>query len=104
MDNPSSIAAPARISEDRTWRASRTRSSTRSTTRCVRLPDGPERLQLFDEAKRLLIAYAPYKWGVHRIYTDIAQPWLHGYRRPPYWTDWWQYVDIDAEAQTKAIQ
>ncbi|MEO8186292.1 MAG: ABC transporter substrate-binding protein [Burkholderiaceae bacterium] len=68
------------------------------------LPDGPERLQLFDQAKRLLIAYAPYKWGVHRIYTDIAHSWLHGYRRPPYWTDWWQYIDIDAEAQAKAIQ
>ena len=62
------------------------------------LPDGPERLQLFDEAKRLLIAYAPYKWGVHRIHTDLAQPWLHGYRRGAYWGDWWQYVDIDAEA------
>ena len=68
------------------------------------LPDGPERLQLFDEAKRLLIAHAPYKWGVHRIHTDIAQPWLHGYRRPPYWTDWWQYVDIDAAEQAKAVQ
>ena len=68
------------------------------------LPDGPERLQLFDEAKRLLIAYAPYKWGVHRIHTDIAQPWLHGYRAAAYWTDWWQYVDIDAEAQAKATQ
>lgn len=67
------------------------------------LPDGPERLQLFDDAKRLLIAYAPYKWGVHRIHTDLAYPWLHGYRRPPYWTDWWNFVDIDAEAQTKAI-
>jgi ABC-type transport system substrate-binding protein len=68
------------------------------------LPDGPERLELFDEAKRLLIAYAPYKWGVHRIHTDIAQPWLHGYRRAPYWNDWWQYVDIDAEQQAAAIQ
>lgn len=68
------------------------------------LPDGPERLQLFDEAKRLLVAYAPYKWGVHRIHTDIAHPWLHGYRRGSYWGDWWQYVDIDADAQAKAIQ
>ena len=68
------------------------------------LPDGPERLQLFDEAKRLLVAYAPYKWGVHRIHTDIAHPWLHGYRRGAYWGDWWQYVDIDAERQAKAIQ
>ena len=68
------------------------------------LPDGPERLQLFDDAKRLLIAYAPYKWGVHRIHTDLAYPWLHGYRRPPYWTEWWSYVDIDAQAQAKATQ
>lgn len=68
------------------------------------LPDGPQRLQLFDEAKRLLIAYAPYKWGVHRIHTDIAQPWLHGYRRAPYWGDWWQYVDIDADARAKATK
>jgi ABC-type transport system substrate-binding protein len=68
------------------------------------LPDGSDRLQLFDEAKRLLIAYAPYKWGVHRIHTDIAQPWLHGYRRAPYWSDWWQYVDIDAAAQARAIK
>ncbi len=68
------------------------------------LPDGPERLQLFDEAKRLLVAYAPYKWGVHRIHTDIAHPWLHGYRRGSYWGDWWQYVDIDADAQARATQ
>jgi ABC-type transport system substrate-binding protein len=68
------------------------------------LPDGPERLQLFDEAKRLLVVYAPYKWGVHRIHTDLAHPWLHGYRRGAYWGDWWQYVDIDAELQAKAIQ
>jgi ABC-type transport system substrate-binding protein len=67
------------------------------------LPDGPERLQLFDEAKRLLVAYAPYKWGVHRIHTDLAHPWLHGYRRGAYWNDWWQYVDIDADEQAKAI-
>jgi hypothetical protein len=59
------------------------------------LPDGPERESLFFEAKRILIAYAPYKNHVHRILTDLAQPWLHGYRRPLYWTEWWHYVDID---------
>jgi hypothetical protein len=31
------------------------------------------------------------------------QPWVYGYRRAPYWLHWWQYVDIDAEAQAKAI-
>jgi len=60
------------------------------------LPDGPEREALFFEAKRIMIAYAPYKNHVHRILTDLAHPWLHGYRRPLYWQDWWQYVDITA--------
>ena len=67
-----------------------------------RMPDGPERLALFTEAKRLAVAYAPYKSSVHRIITDLMQPWVYGYRRAPYWLHWWQYVDIDAEAQARA--
>jgi ABC-type transport system substrate-binding protein len=67
------------------------------------IPDGPEREQLFFEAKRLMAAYAPYRFHVHRILTDLAMPWVVGFRRPPYWQTWWQYVDIDAEAQAKAI-
>jgi ABC-type transport system substrate-binding protein len=68
------------------------------------MPDSPERLQLFDEAIRIIVAYMPYKYHVHRIYTDLAQPWLHGYRRPPFWNTWWQYVDIDATEQAKALK
>jgi ABC-type transport system substrate-binding protein len=59
------------------------------------LPDGPERLALIHEAKRIAAIYMPYKQHVHRIYTDLAQPWLVGYRRPLFWLDWWQHVDID---------
>jgi ABC-type transport system substrate-binding protein len=59
------------------------------------LPDGPERQALFDEATKIIVAYVPYRIGVHRILTDLAYPWVVGYRRPPYWQDWWQYVDID---------
>ncbi len=68
------------------------------------IPDGPEREQLFLEGKRLLAVYAPYKFHVHRILTDLAWPWLIGFRRPPYWLAWWQYVDIDEAAQAKATQ
>lgn len=67
------------------------------------LPDGPERLELFARAKRILIAYAPYKFHVHRILTDLTQPWIIGFRRPPFWAEWWQYVDIDTEAQARAM-
>jgi ABC-type transport system substrate-binding protein len=59
------------------------------------LPDGPERDALFLEAKRLAVAYMPYKVHVHLVVTDLMQPWLLGYKRPLFWLDFWQYVDID---------
>ena len=58
------------------------------------LPNGPERDALFLQAKRLSAAYAPYKQHVHRIYTDMTQPTLVGYRRPLFWNRWWHLVDI----------
>jgi ABC-type transport system substrate-binding protein len=66
------------------------------------LPDGPERAALMLEAQRLLIAYAPYKFHVHRIWTDMAQPWLRGYSRNIFVRDYWKYVDIDPTAMPKA--
>ena len=68
------------------------------------LPDGPQREALFEEAKRLITAYAPYKFGIHRILTDLAWPWVEGFRRPVFWQEWWQYVDIDAAMQAKALK
>ena len=68
------------------------------------LPDGPERLQAIHDANKLLLAYAPMKYSVHRIALDLAQPWLIGYRRPPFGNQWWQYVDIDAAAQARAAR
>jgi ABC-type transport system substrate-binding protein len=68
------------------------------------LPDGPERLALFHDAKRIMLAYAPYKQHTHRILTDLAHPWVIGFRRAPYWLDFWQYVDVDMAAREKATQ
>ncbi|WP_431049103.1 ABC transporter substrate-binding protein [Roseateles sp. L2-2] len=65
------------------------------------LPDGPERLKIFDETKRYAAAYMPYKYRGHRFITDIAQPQLIGYRRPQFWQNWWEYVDIDPDAAAK---
>ena len=59
------------------------------------IADGPEREKLFDQAQALAQAYMPYKYTLNRISTDMAHPWLVGYRHPVFWTDWWQYVDID---------
>ena len=41
--------------------------------------------------------------GVHRIATDLPYPWVKGFRRPPFWYDWWPYIDVDtAVRQAKA--
>jgi ABC-type transport system substrate-binding protein len=59
------------------------------------LPDGPERLAALREAQSIVIALAPQKYRVHRVYNDMTQPWLIGYRRPLYGNQYWQYVDVD---------
>ena len=59
------------------------------------LPDGPERLALMTEAKKLMVAYMPYKVHVHRIFTDLAHPWVLGYHRNIFVRDFYKYVDID---------
>ena len=63
--------------------------------RMQQIPDGPERNELFNEAKRMAVAWMPYKYRVNRLLTDMSYPWLIGYRRVIFWQDWWQYVDID---------
>ncbi|PTT93152.1 bicyclomycin resistance protein [Pelomonas sp. HMWF004] len=63
------------------------------------LPDGPEREALFLEAQRLAVAFMPYKVHVHRLLTDIEQPWMTGFRRPLFWQDFWQFIDIDPARQ-----
>ncbi len=66
-------------------------------------PSGPSRQALFDRAAELVAAYAPYKLGVHRFNTDLAYRWLDGFRRPPFWNDWWHMVDIDVELKRKTL-
>jgi ABC-type transport system substrate-binding protein len=59
------------------------------------LPDGPERLEAMGQANKLLTAYMPQRYTVHRIAMDLAYPWVLGYRRPAFGNQWWHYIDID---------
>jgi len=65
------------------------------------MPDGPERDAVFLEAKKLLAAYMPYKVHVHRLFTDLAQPWVIGYHHNTFIRSAWRYVDIDARMQQR---
>ena len=64
--------------------------------------DGPEREKLFLEVKRLCTAYMPYRYIVHRLGTDVLHPWVHGYRRPVFWNNWYHWVDVDPERRVPA--
>jgi len=66
------------------------------------LPDGPERLALMDEAKRLMVSYMPYKIHAHRIGTDLHHPWVQGYHRNLFVRDFFKYVDLDVQARERA--
>jgi len=61
------------------------------------IPDGPEREALFLQAKNIGMAYMPYKFLVHRISSDLTQPWLKGFRRTQFWQDWWHRVDVEPQ-------
>ena len=65
------------------------------------LPDGPERQAVMDQAKKLMIAYMPYKIHAHRINTDLTHPWVLGYHRNIFVREFWKYIDIDTELLQK---
>ncbi len=65
------------------------------------LPDGPERLALMAQGQKLMVAYMPYKVHVHRVFTDLAHPWVQGYQRNIFVREFYKYVDIDPAEQRK---
>jgi len=67
------------------------------------LPDGPERAALFRQAQRIAVAYMPYKITAHRIHTDLAYPWVFGFRRPLFAGEWWHMVDVDPALRRKHV-
>jgi ABC-type transport system substrate-binding protein len=72
--------------------------------RMLVLPDGPERSALFREASKLVVAYMPYKCAAHRVYTDVTQPWITGYRQPLFRQEVWQYVEVDAAQRARLLR
>ena len=60
-----------------------------------RLPHGPERNAIYREMNRLFLVYSPWRLGAHRIYNDLAHPWVVGYKRHPVMRAWWKYIDIE---------
>jgi ABC-type transport system substrate-binding protein len=63
------------------------------------LPDSPERTRIYRELNRLILAYAPTRLGVHRIFNHVIYPWVKGYKKHPILFTSFKYLDVDSEAQ-----
>ena len=70
----------------------------------LKLPDGAERNKLYREMNRLVVTYAPWRLGVHRIFNHIINPWVLGYKKHPILYTSFKYLDIDAAAQKAVMQ
>jgi oligopeptide transport system substrate-binding protein len=70
--------------------------------KALTMPDSPERNALYREMSRLILAYAPWRLGVHRSYTHLVHPWVHGYDRHPIAHTRFLYLDVDVAAQQAA--
>ena len=73
-------------------------------TQSLKLPNSPERDKLYREMNRIIVAYAPWRFGVHRIFNHIISPWVLGYKKHPILYTSFKYLDIDAAAQKAVMQ
>jgi ABC-type transport system substrate-binding protein len=69
-----------------------------------RTPHGPARDAVWREANRVFLAYAPWKLGMHRITTNLSQPWVVGYRMNPVLNSVWKWIDVDLEVQAREMK
>jgi len=65
-------------------------------------PDGEARNRTYREMNRLLLAYAPWRLGVHRIFNHLQYPWVKGYKKHPILYTNFKWLDVDVTAQTVA--
>jgi ABC-type transport system substrate-binding protein len=59
------------------------------------MPPSPERDKLYAQMNRLIAAYVPWIPQTHRQRSEIAHPWVVGYKKHPLYAQVWKYMDID---------
>ena len=60
-----------------------------------RLPDSPQRTNLFDRMTELVVAYAPWRLTWHEIEDHFVHSWVLNYKPHPIRSQVWQFLDID---------
>jgi len=63
--------------------------------RAKKLPNSPERVQLYREMSKLVVAYAPWVLHTYRIENIVVHPWVLGYKYDTFDAHPWMYLDVD---------
>jgi ABC-type transport system substrate-binding protein len=65
-------------------------------------PDSPERMRLYQDMTKIILAYAPWIFQVHHLNTHLLNPWVKGYKKHPFVSTQWRYLDIDLDERKRA--
>jgi ABC-type transport system substrate-binding protein len=69
-----------------------------------KMPNGPQRVQLFRRMSALVSAYAPWKLHTYRIESIVVHPWVQGYKYNTFDPHPWMYYDLDVERRKAAAR
>jgi oligopeptide transport system substrate-binding protein len=68
------------------------------------LPDSEARNKLYREMYKNIVANAPWRLGVHRLFNHFINPWVLGYKKHPILFTSFKYLDIDVALQKQVMQ
>ncbi|MGB8337597.1 MAG: ABC transporter substrate-binding protein [Burkholderiales bacterium] len=65
------------------------------------MPDSLERQKLYQRMVNLMLVYAPWKLQAVMQRSQLAHPWVIGYKKHPFMHHGWRYVDIDLQKKAR---
>jgi oligopeptide transport system substrate-binding protein len=72
--------------------------------RAKKMPNGPERVKLYREMSKLVVAYAPWVLHTYRIENIIVHPWVEGYKYNTFDPHPWMHLDLDLAQRRSATR
>jgi oligopeptide transport system substrate-binding protein len=66
------------------------------------MPDSAERNALYRQMSNLVLVYAPWRMAVHRLQNHLLHPWVAGYKKHPFVSTAWRYLDVDVAQRDAA--
>ena len=72
--------------------------------RTAAMPDSAERDALYRRMSDLVLVYGPWRLAVHRLENNLTHPWIAGYKKHPFVSSNWRYLDVEVAQRRAARQ